>query len=69
MNPVTAKSKYESSEDNKLSLSAVFGVKDANAFTDVNESMVFVWKPSADLGVSVSGEATCIYTLHKWSMG
>ena len=54
------KSKIASSKNsgsNSISLSNLLGVKDANAETDLDFGMMFVWKPSADFAVTaVVGE-------------
>jgi hypothetical protein len=67
LDPITAQIHPESTDENNFSLNNILGVKEANA-ADVNESMVFVWKPSVDLGVSVSGEAPVFkpYTNGQW---
>ncbi|HEY3250155.1 MAG TPA: DUF6600 domain-containing protein [Ignavibacteria bacterium] len=47
-----------SKSNNSFSLSNLLGIKNAYAESDVNVDLVYVWKPSADLGVTmVAGEA------------
>ncbi len=56
-------------ESNGFSLSNLLGIKDANAESDANVEMVYVWKPSTDLAVTtVAGETPVYvpYTNGQW---
>ena len=59
LQPKTALSK--SSGNSSFSISNLLGIKDAYAVTEVNVEMVYVWKPSADLGVSMVAGETPVY--------
>ena len=63
----TAQIQFNDPDDKIYPLSSIFGIKDANA-AEVNESKVFVWKPSVDLGVSVPGikKEFTPYTNGQW---
>jgi hypothetical protein len=69
LKPNTSQLESESPDDNVFSMNDLFGIKDAKALADVSESMIFVWKPSVDLGISsVSGESPVFtpYTNGQW---
>lgn len=60
---------FEDSGNRDLLLSEIFGIKVANATSVANAEMVYVWKPSADLGVTVvAGEPKLYipYTNGQW---
>lgn len=56
--PKTASSK---GSGNGFSLSNLLGIKDAYAESDASLGMIFVWKPSADLGVTLVAGETPVY--------
>lgn len=60
MDPEAALS--ESQVNDNLSFSRLLGVNDAYASNYANVGLVYVWKPSADLGVTFESEETPVYT-------
>jgi hypothetical protein len=59
LKPKTASSK--SSSSNSFSLSNLLGLKDAYASSEVDLGMTFVWKPSTDLGVTMTAGQAPVY--------